>query len=229
MGAGSRFITLALWLIGLSAGVAQAQAQTQDCPTFFRFVDFGLRAGDARLHRGGVVFRAEDFDGQTLLLRDRALCMHVAETSKDGRGNPIPVVSRIEYYPAATGLELLRITRMPDAVATAEKAAAQHHGALTETGTRVARGVRFLCVQQPDAGTLSCQVVSPFLGLGPLTVYCDAARCDMPALAIHAHLTVTAAWPRAGKPSPDLETTGARIADRVDAIHGFLAPISSGL
>lgn len=211
--------------------IATGQAQAQSCPDFFRFVDFGLEARDGTLHRGGTILRAESFEGEPLLLREKTLCRAVQEVSKDGPGNPIPVVSSIDYDPAKTGIPLieLRILSVKDATAQAEENAAAHRAALDRPDTEITRGSNFLCAAQPEPGTLSCQLLSPYPGNAPLVVYCDALRCEMPGLAINTRLLARAAWTNASAGAGSAEAAGTDILSTLEQIHGFLTPLSSGL
>lgn len=217
-----------LTLLFFAALAGPLQAQT--CPDFFRFVDFGLIDGDGNTYRGGPVFRAEGFDETPLLLRDQTECTDVRDVLKDGRGNPIPVATRITYDPAQTGLALqgLHVSAVGDTAQTAAENASAHLALLAQPGSTTARGDSFLCAQNPDADTISCQLASPYPGNTPLVVYCNATSCDMPVMAINDRLMVSAAWSRPGAPSTDLIRIGADMSDRVRQIHAFLTPISSG-
>lgn len=206
-----------------------APATAQTCPEFFRFVDFGLIGADAKTYRGGAVFRAEDFDEVPLLVRDQTQCIDVPEVSKDGRGNPIPVVTRIEYDMSSAGLDLqtLAVVAVTDTGTLAEQHADAHRTRLDQPGTRTVRGDSFLCAAGESSG-LSCQLVSPYPGTAPLVVYCGTALCRVSVIAMNARLMVSASWERdAAMRDPD--TAGPEIADRIGKIHGFLSPISSGL
>ena len=99
------------FLLGVFLFVAGGAA-AQSCPDFYRFVDFGLKGQDGIIYRGGTLLRAENTNREALLLTERTTCLDVTILAKDGRGNPVPVVSSINYDPAKTGLGLdeLRVT-----------------------------------------------------------------------------------------------------------------------
>ena len=143
------------------AGLASPAAA--DCPAFYRFVDFGITDDNGTLYRGGPVFRAEDFDGTPLLFTPATVCEDVADLLKDGRGNPIPVVSRITYDRRETdpALGWITVSAVPDASAKAAAFVALHAESLTLPGTVPFRGETFLCAQTGETEQ-SCQVVSPF-------------------------------------------------------------------
>ena len=207
------------------AGLASPAAA--DCPAFYRFVDFGITDDNGTLYRGGPVFRAEDFDGTPLLFTPATVCEDVADLLKDGRGNPIPVVSRITYDRRETdpALGWITVSAVPDASAKAAAFVALHAESLTLPGTVPFRGETFLCAQTGETEQ-SCQVVSPFATDAPLVVFCADAACTAPAIAMTDRLAITASWPRGGL-APQEEA--ANIAEKVGAIAEFLAPISSGL
>lgn len=211
----------------LCAGPASAQS----CPDFFRFVDFGLEGRDGAIHRGGTIFRAEGFDGQDLLLTEGTVCLSVPEVSKDGPGNPIPVVKSIQYDPKKTEIALLelRVFAVDDPVALAEQTVVAHRAVLGMPDTKVTRGPNFLCADLQETETLSCQFLSPYPGNAPLIVSCDALLCTMPALAINKQLLTSAVWANDGAGAVDAEISGPDILDKIQKVHDFLSPLSSGL
>lgn len=221
------FRVLATVFAGLCAGPCLAQS----CPEFFRFVDFGLQSRDGALHRGGAIFRAESFDGRPLLDRPATQCLAVRDVARDGRGNPIPVVSAVSYDPDQTGLELreLHVMRVEDATDVAVDSAQGHQSRLESVAVQKVQGAAFLCVFSSGDMQISCQLESPYGGTAPLVVYCGGARCDMPAMAINAHILVRAVWHMDGVQVDDPLGTGHAILERVRQIHGFLTPLSSGL
>ncbi|HEV8033216.1 hypothetical protein [Yoonia sp.] len=212
-----------LVLLVLLLGSSAASAQT--CPDFYRFVDFGLTGGDGVTYRGGIVLRAEGFDGAPLLLTAQTLCRDVRDLAVDGRGNPIPVVAAVTYDPAAAGIALrdLRVALWPDALAEAQEAAAAHLAAVHNPNMTVARGEDYLCALAPT-GAVSCQVQPPFPNQAPVVAYCDAGLCRMPVMAINATLAVGAAW---SSDVADPAAIGAQVAQKVRQIHDFLVPLSA--
>ena len=54
-------------------------ASAQSCSDFYRFVDFGLTGSEGATYRGGVVLRAEGFDGAPLLLTDQTVCCNLRD------------------------------------------------------------------------------------------------------------------------------------------------------
>ena len=215
----------------LFLGIISGPLRAQDCPDFFRFVDFGQLDRNIEIHRGGTVFRAASFEGEPLLRAGDTVCLPVSDLAKDGPGNPVPVVSLIEYDPVKTdiGLRNLRISRVSNPADAAVENARAHLALLDQTGTIVQQGSDFLCANQLDTTTASCQIASPFGGNLPLVVYCDAALCSMAVMALNDHLVAHAAWTTTDNDIADLEFVAARILSRVQAIHAFLIPLASGL
>lgn len=208
-----------------------SQARAQTCPAFFRFVDFGLEGRDGVIYRGGPVFRAEGFDGEPLLLRDRTTCRDVQDLGKDGRGYSIPVVTSITYSPEKTNTDLaeLRVVHVADTHAVAEENASAHRDMLDQPGTQITRGASFLCARAQAPQGLSCQFASPYPGNIALVVYCDASTCRMPVLAINAQVLADATWEMNASILDDPSRAGEVIRTTIQQIHNFLAPISSGL
>lgn len=204
-------------------------AGAEGCPDFFRFVDFGSAAPDGAIHRGGPTYRAESFAGEALLIRDRTVCRRVANLAVDGRGNPIPVVTSIDYDPEKTAISLteLRLARVEDVVSETERNAARHRETLVQSLAAKTRGSSFLCARLPAADTVSCQLISPFGGNLALVVYCDPVECRLPGLAVKAHVIATAAWRPSRDSWSDTEALASEIAGKVQQIHDFLAPLSS--
>lgn len=209
------------WWIVVGLSTAPGLSAAAECPDFFRFVDFGMVEGNGTVRRGGTILRAEGFDGASLIAPGASTCREVRDIGRDGHGNPIPVVARLVYDPATTGLDVaeLAVTDLGDSLRAAEDAAFNHRARLGRTGVAITRGNRALCAGEADA--ISCQVVSPYPGPAPLVVYCDGGACRMPVLAIDGRLGISAAWVGAG------ETAGEDIDAMVQAIHRFLAPLTS--
>lgn len=205
-------------------------ANAQNCPDFYRFVDFGIKANDGLFYRGGTVFRAEGFEGQALLLSRETKCRDVRDISKDGHGNPIPVVTSINYDPGKTGIDLneLRLSRVDDTKIAAEKNADLHQQSLEYPDIVSTRGPNFLCASEKQQA-LSCQLVSPYPGYIPLVVYCDFERCKMPVLAVSETLQVSASWDIGAKLSNSPEMLGTEISNKAQQIHDFLKPLSAAL
>ena len=208
-----------------------SQASAQNCPDFFRFVDFGLEGRDGAISRGGPIFRAESLSGQPLLLRDRTECLGVREVSVDGRGNPIPVVTSIQYSPEKTNIDLteLRVAVVDDTETAAEKNARIHRAGLKQSDTEITRGANFFCASFKESLEMSCQLESPYPGNIALVVYCDALQCTMPVLAIDEQILVSAVWASGGSFLSDPATAGPDIFDKIQRIHDFLGPLSSAL
>lgn len=209
--------------------VFQAHASAEDCPDFFRFVDFGLKAQDGTINRGGPTYRAEGFDGEALLIRDLTVCRAALELAVDGRGNKIPVVTSVSYSPEKTGIDLaqLRLVAVEDAASETERNAADHRARLERPDTVTTQGSTHLCASIVSPPTTSCQLVSPFGGNLALVIYCDAGECRMPALAVRDQIIATATWLPSPAAMSNPEALAAEIADRVQQIHDFLAPLSS--
>jgi len=148
--------------------------------------------------------------------------------SRDGRGNLIPVVRHIEYDPEKTGLglETLSVGAVDDPVAQAEQWAQAHRARMARPDAEIVRGQSFLCARDTDEGITSCQLVSPYKGKAALVVTCDEASCDLPVLAMNARLVISASWATG---AGALEADAEKMLSRVRAIHGFLAPLSSGV
>ena len=219
------FKAIALFLFVILAG----QASAQSCPEFFRFVDFGLKANDGIIYRGGPIFRAESLEGQPLLLRERTDCRKVPQIAKDGHGNPIPVVTRVFYNPERTGLALdeLRLTTSENVADMAEEQAEAHRMELGKSSIVSTQGADFLCVFSDSTDDLSCQLQSPYAGSIPLIVTCDADVCTMPVLAITDQIFASAVWTIEAAILAAPETAGAAISRMIRDIHGFLDPLSS--
>lgn len=217
--------TIATLLLMLCATAASAD----DCPDFYRFVDFGIEGGDGVIYRGGPVLRAESFAGDPILLNAQTKCLPVRDISADGHGNPIPVVTAVNYDPAQTDIDLsdLRVMIAQDAEAMAEKNASAHRATLENADAMVTQGEDFLCARSKGSDDLSCQLVSPYPGNIALVVYCDASHCRMPALAITERLVVAAVWDSNADIVSAPETAGPLIIGKVQQIHDFLDPLSS--
>lgn len=216
----------ALFLI-LCAG----QASAQNCPDFYRFVDFGIEGNDGVIYRGGPVFRAEGLDGHPLLLETRTRCLPISDILKDGHGNPIPLVSSINYDPARTDIALtgLRVAATANAQEAAEDSATAHRAALALAGADLTKGESSLCVDHPGDDAVSCQLVSPYPGNAALVVYCDAETCMMPTMAVSEKIIVAADWAS----DPSFLTTKARIGpaliQKISEIRDFINPLSASL
>jgi hypothetical protein len=207
------------------------QANAQDCPSFYRFVDFGLEGNDGRIYRGGTTFRAESFDGQSLILKSQTKCRAVREISKDGHGNPIPVVSSVDYDPSVMDVRLdkLNISIVDSTDTIAKESAKSHQDRVARPDAKLTRGSNFLCVTLRAKDGLSCQLVSPYSGNRPLYVYCDVAKCTMPVLAIDSQLAASAGWPSDDISTDNPSSAGIKISKKVFKIHDFLKPLSAAL
>lgn len=209
-------------LVVICASQAQAQAleQEQSCPSFYRFVDFGLKGRDGVLRRGGTIFRAFRADGIHLLRPESSTCLEVEELARDGRAHPIPVVSSIGIDAQIAGLDLteLRLAASEDMVTLAAAKAASHRENLARTDAIIARGESFLCARSSEPETVSCQMLSPHPGNFPLVVYCGAGRCTTPVMARDEQLFVTASWRHR---ATDIEELADEISNKLKQIHTF--------
>jgi hypothetical protein len=198
------------------------QAHAGGCPDFFRFVDFGLQDQSGDIHRGGLLFRAFNSEGEHLLRSQGTDCRAVDFLAKDGRALEIPVVSRINVDPALAALDIntLHLTAVSSSFELAEANAASHRAGLTTTGAEITKGANFLCVGTKSSPDLSCQVASPYANDAALVVYCDAMQCEMPVLARDAEVSVSATWDRS---SMDALQTGVNATNRIQQIYDFLA------
>ena len=201
---------------------------TGTCPDFFRFVDFGLTGSDGKVYRGGSTFRAEGLDGATLLHLDKTVCIDVPENGTDGHGYIIPVVESIIYKPetSLSNLSEFRLRAVDDTMVAATSSIEQHQEDLQNDSPTITRGENFLCVSS-NAGSLSCQIVSPYPGNVPLVVYCNEANCKMPALAINKQLLISASWQlKLANKNDDTEAATAML-DMAKQISEFLEPLSA--
>ena len=216
--------TIAIFILLLLATMAKAE----ECPDFYRFVDFGLVAGDGETYRGGPVFRAEDLDGQILLRGGLTTCQNITDVAKDGHGNPIPVVSGISFDTAKAGLDLTRldVSLVGDVKGAALMPAQKHEIAMAGSDARVVRGADFLC--EGLDGSVSCQVSSLMVQDVSLIAFCDADTCTLPVIALNPRIAASAVWHHA-RSLNDAAEIGAEISAKVRAIHAFLTPITSGL
>lgn len=211
------------------------QAQAESCPAFFRFVDFGIETPDGVVHRGGPTYRAQGFAGQPLLITQRTACRQVRDVAIDGRGNPIPVVTSINYAPAATGMNIneLRLMVVDDAALLAEDNAVAHRARLESLESlesidgAITRGPNYLCASLMDPITISCQLTQPFGGNLALVVYCDPLECRMSVFAVRENIIAIASWQPSEASFGDPNTAAQEIARMVQQVHGFLAPLSS--
>jgi hypothetical protein len=219
--------TIIVSLVLLPAGLANAQS----CPEFFRFVDFGLQELSGQFSRGGPLFRAENFAGSPVLVREETQCREVRDLAKDGFGNPIPVVTRIKYAVAQTGIDLtdLHVSFSEDiSLASAENAKA-HRDRLETAAVDPIRGQSSLCVLHEGPSTISCQVVSPYSGNVDLVIYCNLEHCKMPVLAIDETLSASATWQTGPTFWTEPRRIGKDIYEKIQSIEAFLDPLSSGL
>jgi hypothetical protein len=207
--------------------IALAGPAVAACPDFYRFVDFGIVAGDGTLVRGGPLFRAEDFDETPLLFTDGTVCTDVTDLAKDGRGNPIPVVTKIVYDRRTSdpALGWVEVAVSEDAFAMAERFAAVHNSRLADTGISQVRGETYLCAVASIVA-FSCQIVSPYPNYAPVVVYCEDGECLSFAIAMTERLFISANWPMTVQ---SVEWQAEDVVSRVNAIADFLAPLSSSL
>lgn len=203
----------------------------QTCPDYYRFVDFGFEDNTGTMYRGGTLLRAEGFSAEALLLEDLTKCLEVRDLAKDGHGNPIPVVESINYITEITGAELsaLRVSRIKDTEAAANKNAETHLANFENTENIATKGENFVCVTPKTADMISCQLVSPYAGNISLVVYCNAETCNMPVLAINKQLMISASWKSNDAMLKDPLRAGSQSAAKAQQIHDFLKPLSASL
>lgn len=225
-----KFIASIILILFASQANAK-EASVKNCPDFYRFIDFGIVGNDAEIYRGGPVFRAEGFNGQPLLLTQQTQCLTVHEVSKDGHGNPIPVVTSINYNPEKTDIELreLRVAISDDTELAANNNAELHEERLEQGKIRLTRGSSFLCASTNEQQELSCQMVSPYAGNVPLVIYCDTSKCTMPVLVINQKILASASWDFKQTLLNTPELASVKLSNKVQQIHDFLESISSGL
>lgn len=210
-----------MFTLGMAAAV-----HAQTCPDFLRFADFGVEQADGSFSRGGVMLRGigADAGGPPILHLDQTECRDVQDLLKDGRGNPIPVVTHIAYDTAKAGLDLieLSLSYSEDARADAAENLKEH----LENVERwdVVQGSNSLCaIGESD---LSCQLISPYPGNVELVVHCKGGTCKMPVLAVAETIFVSASW--------EMDWTdgkvdaGELLSEKVQEVHDFLEPMSTG-
>lgn len=212
----------------ISLILSNSSASAEGCPDFFRFVDFGLETPDGAL-RGGPTYRAEGFDGRALLIRELTVCSDVRDLASDGHGNPIPIVTSINYDPDITGLDLkeLRLTVSEDITSEAEQNAAEHRTNLASQSAIIMRGSHYLCASLEIPDGISCQFISPVGGNIALVVYCDPFECRIPMLALNEKVSAVVTWLPSEASQMDHETAILEMAEKVQQAHDFLAPLSS--
>lgn len=210
----------------ITAGTASAQA----CPDFFRFADFGLQDAEGQFSAGGPHFRAESLTGAFLLNVAQTQCRDVRYIASDGHGNPIPVVAHISYDTSKTDIELsaLHVSYSANTRVAAKENAQRHSKRLSHQDADPVRGPNSLCLELRDEGVISCQLVSPYSSNIELIVYCDQDKCVMSALAFNSNIMVSAVWPVPETFVTKTTAAGPQIFARIQAIHKFLKPLSSG-
>lgn len=204
-----------------------SQAHAQNCPDFFRFVDFGQIGEDGITYRGGTLFRVESFAGAPMVLFEETTCVSVSTRAIDGRGNLIPVVTGIIYDPSQTSIELssLSVVRSPDIAKVVDANASRHRERISRDNVMLARDSDFLCAQDVDGAQFSCQLVSPYDNDYDLVVHCDLLACALPAMAITDHLLVAASWRVVPPTNNDLAEHGVAVVATVTQIHDFLSDL----
>lgn len=202
-----------------------SQVNAADCPSYYRFVEFGLQDENGQHLRGGPIFRGEGFDGRSLLDVKDTTCRPIRDMAVDGHGHPIPIVTRVSYDVQKTGMDLvgLRVSYSADALAAAETNTGRHRDNLVTA--KPIKGQNSLCVIAREQ--MSCQVVSPYKNDAGLVVYCDLSQCHMPVLAVGPHILISAEW--VTDPGLWLEDAGDEIFKKVTEIHAFFEPLTSGL
>jgi len=196
------------------------QAYAEDCPAFYRFVDFGTYDNTGVLRRGGTVFRAFAENGDPLLQVEKTACMTVAEVSRDGRQLPIPIVSHIEIDMDVASLDFSSLTldAVDNVAGAAEENAQTHRETLAVPTSETVRGNAYLCVSAPEKVEVSCQMVPPY-GTAALVIYCDAQSCEMPLLELGERVVARATWPRI---AADADTIALDALSRLQTLDQFL-------
>ena len=131
------------------------------------------------------------------------------------------------YDVKKTDVELtsLRVSYVEDTWVAADENSEQHRRNLV--AARTVRGQNSLCVVSSDQ--MSCQVVSPYLSDVDLVIYCDRTQCRMPVLGVAETIHVSAEWAVDAKIWNDPKIAGDVIFEKVQEIHAFLEPLTSGL
>ena len=219
-------IILALVLM-ISAGCASAQ----NCPEFYRFVDFGLRDSDGQFLRGGPLYRAESFAGTSLLAQEETQCRAVSDIAIDGHANPIPVVASITYNVERLTVDLteLQISFAENTNTTASQSADLHRERLKASDSIQINSQNSLCVVLKDGPAISCQVFSLYPGNVDLVIYCDRALCKMPVLAVTKNIQIAATWAVDGSFFERPNDAAEGILAKVQDIYDFLKPLASGI
>lgn len=212
----------------ISLILSNSPASAEGCPDFFRFVDFGLDTPDGAL-RGGPTYRAESFDGHALMIQELTVCNDVRDLASDGHGNPIPIVTSVHYDPDITSLDLkeLRLTVLEDIASEAEQNAAEHRAKLESQSAIIMRGPDYLCASLEKPDGISCQFMSPVGGSIALVVYCDPFECRIQVLALNEKVIAVVTWLPSETSLRDHEAATLEMAEKVQQVHDFLAPLSS--
>lgn len=215
---------IAVFVFGLGSA-----AQAQDCPDFYRFVDFGVVDDAGLMYRGGPLLRAENFDEDRLLIEDETICLDVWPTLTDGRGNPMPLVSEIHYDPAAIGAPFTELTvrATTDTTAAATQSGVVYTDWRDDPASQLTQGETFLCARTDLTPHIGCQLVSPYSTEAPLNVYCHEGACRLPVLAMDERVFVSARWDIDVDYMNDPDAAGASMMEAVHAIHDFMAPLSA--
>ncbi|MEM9129707.1 MAG: hypothetical protein AAGA97_08330 [Pseudomonadota bacterium] len=219
----SKSILIGFLLGVLSGGAGLAQEPTTECPSHYRFVDFGQIGQDGILYKGGTLVRVEAISGSFLIDREQTTCVTVPERSTDGHGVTIPVVKSFAFTARKLDLavDALSLSSVADTKKATEIASEKHRQSLEISGSEIIRGERFLCVRHKDG--VSCQLFSPYPGNLALVVYCSARICEIPAMAMDHQIVVSARW-RLDKKPADL---GTELLNKVSEIKGFLSDFVS--
>ncbi|MBU2994180.1 hypothetical protein Q4555_07615 [Octadecabacter sp. 1_MG-2023] len=225
----TRFAPLTHMVLATVFTFAASAVAAEDCPDFYRFVDFGLQGNDGVLYRGGPLLRAENFAEDRLLLEDQTECLSVWPTLTDGRGNPMPVVSTIAYDPAAIGAGIteLKVRTVEGTTAAATQSATSYRRRLEEPDATVTRGDTFVCVATALTPHVACQLVSPYDTDAPLIVYCHDQSCRLPVLAMDDRIFVSARWETDVHYVNDPDAGAASMSEIVQHIYDFMSPLSS--
>jgi hypothetical protein len=208
----------------LATCFSSGQAQAQNCPEYFRFVDFGVSRADGSIHPGGPTFKVKR-DGKPLFESGSVACRDIVPVFTDGHNQPIPLVTTFSYAPSlvASNMTSLSLTRTPNTSATDALVVVQRHRTIrNEADAAIINGADFLCASgaPSSAQTISCEVVNPFEATLSFIVSCDGATCAMSAMAIDDAVHISANWSNTAPVSA--KTTGEVASEMAAKIHAFI-------
>ena len=196
-------------------------AQAESCPSFYRFVDFGLTDRDGIIRRGGPIFRAFDVSGTHLLDPKGTTCRDVDDLAKDGRALDVPIVSALKFDAETANIDFLSLGLdwKDDAVAFSKDSATVHQERLTLLDAIIDKGTNYLCVNPVQSSDISCQIVSRFEGGNAPVIYCDDFQCEMPAMIFDKQIVISANWIRSKNNGLDVID---EIFEKMQEMYDFL-------